>query len=117
MLQWLILYSDGSRFSSFDGEPHEAPRQEVQFIIMEDPDTGTRAEASPIGFWGWRDGEWNGFEDHMGFWSYMFNSGEPITAVFGRTLKNSLWEALIKEASEIEMGIRKFGWRKYERRP
>lgn len=123
MTEWLILYADGSRFSSRDGEPWQAPRNGVQFVIVEDPDVGTRAESSPIGHWGWNDGQWVGYEDMGGYYDYEWfhglasESAPLIVTLTGRMTKSADWEAMIRHASEVIMGIEKHGWREYERRP
>lgn len=37
---WKIYYTDGSEFTSDEGNPWEAPRQHVQVIVQTDPDVG-----------------------------------------------------------------------------
>ena len=114
--EWAILYADGSTFSNLDGEPHEAPRHGVQMTFWADEETGVCIEDSPIGYWYWRSNRWFGCDDHMGFWDHMFHSGEPVIAVFGRTLHDDEWQQdMLGRVKEI-MGEPKSAWRKRERR-
>jgi len=116
-LEWLIRYADGSEFTNLDGEPHEAPRYGVQFVYQADEDVGVRTETSPIGHWVFREGEWLGFEDHMGFWDHMFHSGQPVIPIFGRTLLDSKWQQMVGEEAEWRFKQPKSAWRPRERRP
>ena len=116
-MDWLILYADGSRFSSLDGEAHEAPRMGVMQTFYMDHATGVSVEPSLIGHWIWRSNRWFGCDDHMGFWDYMFNHPEPCVCLFGRTLHNEEWEAEVYQQTLAITGEPKSAWRARERRP
>lgn len=116
MLDWLILYGDGSTFSNLDGPPHEAPRTGVMQTFFMDERTGVSIESSLIGHWGWKDGRWFGFDDHMGFWDYLFHHPEPCICLFGRTLHDEEWQARILPLVREITNTPKSAWRARERR-
>lgn len=55
-MNWIIWYEDGSSFSSFDGKPHEAPRDGVQIVAVEHSGVG-RLLWHSSDFYCWQD-EW-----------------------------------------------------------
>ena len=100
----MIVYGDGSEYTSDDGAPEEAPRQNVQIVYHLDPNVGFRDEQSRYGYWGWRkDYGWVAFQTESGFWDYMFESGIMQITLFGRTLPEAEWWALKREAGEKKM--------------
>ena len=113
LLEWKILYADGSTFSNIDGEPREAPRCGVQAVFYADDLVGVMVETSHDGYWAWV-GEWQGL-DLAGFWDHLFHHPSPLV-VFGRYLKDSDWEGRIRALIEDEMDRPKSAWRKRERR-
>lgn len=123
MIEWAILYADGSVYHSEDGAPHEAPRLGVQRIYFRDNQVDAGVEGSLIGRWGWKtdsddeNGRWFGFDDHQGFNDYLASYPRPVIPLFGRTLHPHEWERVVKEEAEQILGVRKSAWRKRERRP
>lgn len=123
MIEWLILYADGDRFTSADGAPHEAPRLGVQRIYFRDERVGVGVEGSPIGRWGWKtdredkSGRWFGFDDHQGFNDYLASYPRPVVPLFGRTLHPHEWEEVVSRDAVEMMGELKSAWRERERRP
>lgn len=115
-MKWLIMYADGSVFSSDDGEPWEAPTQGVEMVYNANPSVGFKTEDSPRGFWGWRDDYgWLGFRNDAGFWDYMYQTGFQKYPIFGRTLRDEAWHEIRKLAGEKAMGLQKSGWWRSER--
>lgn len=116
-MRWAILYAGGTEVQGDADDVGDVNRWGVMAVIQADEASGARWEASPVGHWGWRDGAWVGFEDHMGFYDYLGNHRGPIVPLFGRTLKDENWEREVRRITERVMEIRKSGWRKRERRP
>lgn len=61
MTDWLIVYYDGSTFSSDDGGPEDAPRWGVQVIAKRDEDVG-RVLVWMRDFYCWQEGQWVGHD-------------------------------------------------------
>jgi hypothetical protein len=100
-VDWLILYHDGSTFSSEDGGPEEAPRTGVMDVYYCSEETGVSVEHSNDGIWIWRDGLWMG-TDNFGWHDYLFNQPGWLVMLFGRTLRDVDWQSKVKTvASEI----------------
>ena len=115
-LEWKILYGDGSTFSNLDGEPWEAPKENVQAVFRKEEITGVTTEPSDAGYWIWKDDCWFGV-DLAGYWDYRFHHMAPQTAVYGRYIRDEQWETKIRELIQEEMGTVKSAWRKRERTP
>lgn len=110
-MKWLIVYSDGSEFSSDDGAPWEAPVGGVQVVFNEEATVGFRVEQSPHGYWGWDPEQgWVGFRTMSGYWDYLFRTGIMKYVLFGRVLSNADWARTYKDAGERAMGRVKSGW-------
>ena len=117
MRKWLIVYTDGSTFSSDDGPYWEAPVGGVQVVYNSDEATGFRNEQSPHGYWGWREdfGGWIGFRTLSGYWDYMFQTGQTKYVLFGRVLDDKDWQEIRTLAGEKATGLKKQGWWPSER--
>lgn len=112
-MRWAILYRDGSMFSSDDGEPHEAPRTEVQAVFQEVPDELVRAIIirSTWGFWKW-EGAWVGV-DREGMWQHQVHYPHPLV-LFGSFLTEPDW-AEMKVTIEDTLNVVKGAWLRRER--
>lgn len=109
-----MLYRDGSVFTNLDGEPHEAPRSGVMQTFYASEATGVSVEPSRVGVWVWR-GMWMGLDSEWALHDYMVNEW-PILALFGRTVRDEVWEGEVLRLSREIMGEPKSAWRLRERR-
>lgn len=109
-MKWVIVYADGSYFTSDDGAPEEAPVCGVQVVYNADESVGFKIEKSRFGYWGWRDDYgWLGFQTESGYWDYMTQPGWKL-CLFGRTVRDDRWHEIQKRAGEIATGMKKSGW-------
>lgn len=121
-MDWLIRYGDGSTFTSEDGKPWEAPREDVQRIYYRDERVDVAVAGSNPGRWGWKvdrngeNGRWFGFNDLTAFDEYLRTCPHPIP-LFGRILHDHEWEEIVAEDVKGLFGIEKTSWRERERRP
>ncbi len=107
--KWLIYYTDGTKFSSDDGTPWDAPRRSIQAIASSSPEVGF--------FWiygkdyyyyeeehgGWQVG------DQFALFDHLVRSKYPCPG-FGRMLSDERWNQLWREIKEDFEGIEKDGW-------
>ena len=117
MIEWALIYTDGSIFTSEDGEPWQAPRDMVQFSVWRDEQTGWGYAESGIGLWGWREdmGHFHGFENQAAWESYQrVYKPWPLT-VFGWELSDEAFQAMKKDVDEL-MGEPRTARRWSERR-
>ena len=102
-MKFRVYYGDGSTYS---GDPFEAPRCNVQAIVNENP-------ASPQGFdvctgsksdyYIWRDGQWWDC-DEAGMWDYLLLLTGPKSILFGRTMRNEEYWAIVARAQKEGLG-------------
>jgi hypothetical protein len=82
MLAWRIYYSDGSTFSSDQGEPQDAPPTGVICIRERNASAGSVTRSGKDFYiWNAEAGQW-WQSDAVGFWQYMFEPG-PKVVKFG----------------------------------
>jgi hypothetical protein len=112
-MRWIIYYGDGTEYSNQDGSVFDAPARNVQVIAQEDPDTGqTFARSSDYYWWtdaGWHSGDW------FGLFDYLVEPG-PKKVLFGRTIGNREYEAILQKALNNTYLPPKSAWRPNERR-
>lgn len=83
---WRIYYADGSTFSSYDGEPWQAPKVGAQVVLKTDPDVGRFLFAARDFYWFDHErGEWFG-GDQAGFYQHLM-ANAPSCVVFGTNVK------------------------------
>lgn len=91
-MDWKILYSD-DHYSDEDGPPENAPKIDVQAIIVRDTLIGRRIEArSDYYIWVPSRGGWRGV-DTFGLFDYLATPGSKIV-LFGRVLSDPDWRSL-----------------------
>lgn len=118
-MNWAIFYGDGSRFDCKMGQPKDAPCQNVQVIVQDDPDLVWVSQAKSD-YYIWDDRgtgpRWFGV-DLFGLWEYLF--GEPGAKVVkaGRTLPSLDYETVWRQAVNDPMFGRKTTWARNELRP
>jgi hypothetical protein len=104
-MRWRIYYGDDSTYSDRDGSPFDAPRTNVMVVCTET--TGSRRPFRPqYGLdhfcWhadsGWRGADWSGFMDYM-----MMIPG-PKAVLFGRTIRDDKFWAIVKRALAEGLG-------------
>lgn len=96
-LQWRIWYGDGTTFSSAEGSPYYAPRQNVQVIAGADPLVGRYMAAARDAYW-WDISAQRWFGgDRWGEWDYMCQLG-PRVVLYGRTVSDDAYNACIAAA-------------------
>jgi hypothetical protein len=93
---WRIYYGDGSTVDD-TADPWLVPGVNVQAIVQADPDVGRYVLHHQDFYW-WMpdDGQWHQ-GDHFGLWDYLARPG-PRKVVFGRSLDNVSYKALLAEA-------------------
>jgi hypothetical protein len=64
-VEWIIFYGDGTTFTNQDGEPWEAPRQNVQVVVRRDETEGRRL-GYDRDYYCWHEGEqqWIPHDEH-----------------------------------------------------
>lgn len=95
MLNWRIYYGDGSTFSSWDGQPGDAPALNVQAIASEDLEIGRRT-ASRYDFYWFDAGAWYG-GDLFGLFDYL-QRVSPSIVKFGRAVPRATFTAILARA-------------------
>lgn len=112
-LSWRIYYGDGSHY---DGDPYLAPARNVQMVAVSDPEHGWYLCRSNDFYWYLADTDtWQG-GDHFGLWDYLIEPG-PKKVLFGRTIGNAEFEAILVRAYNDPEIPQKTGWRPGEHRP
>ena len=116
MLEWKILYGNKKTFSNLDGEPWEAPRENVQVVVRRSSKDRGRwvTEPSNEGFWIWKKDRWYGV-DAAGLWGYRYFYMEPLTVLYGTYIRDEDWEGWIKDWIRAELNDEKDAWTKHER--
>ena len=89
---WRVYTSDGV-FTSDDGSPWDAPRQDVQVIVQQDDAAGYRLIHSKDYFYWEEDrGGWNG-GDTFAMFDHLLRAKHPCV-IFGRMLSDEAWREL-----------------------
>lgn len=96
-LNWRIYYGDDSVFDDA-ADPFGAPPVNCQVIAQRDPDVGRTLLAKKDFYWLEDDLTWNG-GDIFGLWDYLARPG-PKKVVFGRTIPNRRYAAVVRKAVE-----------------
>ena len=113
--EWLIVYADGSTYSSDDGPPEDAPTSGVQVVYNANASVGFKVEQSRPGYWGWVNGYgWMGYQTDSGYWDYLMPPGVMKYVLYGRILPDEDWHEIQKKAGELATGLAKSGWWKSE---
>lgn len=113
MLQWRIYYGDDTTYSNQDGSPEATPKRDVQVIVQVDSEVG-RVLLHRFDFYWWQDGQWYG-GDYFGLVDYLIQPGWKIV-LFGRSVPNSDYRALVTAASTDSDFPRKSAYAVGERR-
>lgn len=104
-MRWRIYYGDETTFSNREGTPFEAPRVNAQVIAYETP-KGKRPfellDGRSAYCWSGVDG-WNAC-DEAGMWDYLLTYKGPKAILFGRTVRNKVWQAIHHRAHEEGLG-------------
>lgn len=99
MAAWRIYYSDGTTYSSVDGDPAEAPAFGTVCIVFPDADVGRVVMHG----WDWyyyvpSAGQWWGSDIH-GLLDRLLHGEEVEGLKQGRNLSNTAYKAIFKTAS------------------
>jgi len=97
-MRFRIHYGNGA---VYEGDPYEAPAQNVQVIVQEHPEQ-TRGSylAHSRDYYLWLDNKMWIASDAAGYWDYMFQLG-PRKVLFGRTMPSDAdFLALISRAEK-----------------
>ena len=101
-LGWRIYYGDGSTYDENDGPPAEAPKRNVQAIVVTDDAVGFAVMESFDFYWydpvDREPDEWYG-GDRFGLFDYLIRPGSKIV-LFGRSIPTAEYEAIVKAARE-----------------
>jgi hypothetical protein len=94
---WKIYYGDGSTFSSDDGTPYDAPKQDVQVIAITSPTTGVEFEQGQDYFVYESERVTSGFTgtDIFGMFDHLLRSKQQCV-FFGRHMLNEEFWAFYK---------------------
>jgi len=93
--RWRIYYGDGS---TYEGDPFYAPAQNVIVIIRYGPNENALCHSISLrGYYVYKNGMWD-ICDEVGYWDYMLNWKEPRIAIFGRSLKDKIYELILAKA-------------------
>ena len=116
MLEWVIIYDDGTEVSNLGVSPALAPKCGVLCIVRKDPDVGRYVERGE-NFYVWRSevGGWRGC-DQFGLYDYLMQPGSKVV-LFGRTVSEVEWTAALERALNYPGLLPKSAWRETERRP
>jgi hypothetical protein len=100
---WRIYYGDGSTYSDRDGSPFHAPATNVQAIANKaNNDRGFLVAHSKDAFY-WEGAGWNAC-DQMGLWDYLLEYRGPKAVLFGRSIRDAEFFAVIKRANREGLG-------------
>lgn len=111
--QWVIFYGDGSEFSSADGSPWDAPRQDVQIIASSHPMNGYNLVHGQDYFYYEEDR--GGFAgcDQFSLYDHLIRAKYPCP-LFGRMMSDIDWKSFFSRA-KAKLGP-KTGWTSEELR-
>jgi hypothetical protein len=98
MPRFKIYYTDGSTFSSDDGEPWQAPGLSVQIIRQYHARADFLTHGKP--FYIWKGGRWVEVENQFDLWQYWFVSKtvEPKACLAGETIEEDRFTELYLRA-------------------
>jgi len=114
-LWWRIYYGDGSVFTSDDGLPYAAPRQDVQVIVQGKDGSYEIVHGKDEFYWEPSTGGWHG-TDQFGAFDHLIRSKRQCL-LFGRMMADSEWRTLFARIKE-ELGPRSGSYsREYLREP
>lgn len=96
---WVVHYTDGSSFSSFDGTWADAPPRGVVGVVGPNRDVGVELMTGTDFYLWWpgAGGPWS--VDKAGLWDFLYEVGSPLA---GLPLANEHFDQL------VELGV-KFG--------
>lgn len=104
-MRWRIYYGDGSTFTDRDGSAYDAPPSNAQVLAVED-------SQAPTGFALWHgkdayywnpDFGWIGC-DYAGMWDYLLMYRGPKALLFGRSLRDDAFWAIVERAGREGLG-------------
>jgi hypothetical protein len=113
-LRWKVFYQGGSIYSAADGSAFDAPARGVLMIANSNDRHGWALCRSNDYYW-WlpEDDAWQG-GDIFGLWDYLIEPG-PKKVLFGRTVSNAEFEAVLMRAHDDPDIPQKTGWMPGER--
>ena len=113
-MRWKIYYS-GATFSDLDGSAYDAPARDCQMIACSDQDHGWYLCRSDHYYWYLPDSDlWQG-GDMFGLFDYLIEPGQK-RVLFGRTISNDEFQAVLSLATNDPDLPQKTAWRPGERR-
>lgn len=114
-VSWRVYYGDGASYSDADGPPWDAPCVNTQAVAMVDDRVG-RFILSHYDYYWWEadQGRWYG-GDQFGLWDYLTRPGWR-KVLFGRSLANDRFDAVMRRALEDPDLPAKSGWSPKEHR-
>lgn len=101
MIRFRIYYGDGSAYS---GDPYYAPAVNVQVVVNEayNPQGYTVSTSKDAYYWTEIKG-WNAC-DIPGMYDYLMLHRGPKAILFGRTIRDEDWQAIVARAHEEGLG-------------
>lgn len=98
-MRWVVVYTDGSRFSSDDGPPEAAPGGGVAAVMQEDPLVGWDVHHG-TDYYVYDDalGGWKGMHE-SGYFQYLMEPGLKIVKL-GKYMRTDAYRALIAELQD-----------------
>jgi hypothetical protein len=94
-MAWAVYYSDGSSFSSRDGQPEDAPRRGVLVAANEDKEVG-KVLHHRADFYIWQ-GEWLP-ADRFGLMDYLLEPGKEKIVLWGRIVNRDTMQKVYLHA-------------------
>lgn len=108
-MEWMIWYGDGSRFTSEDGSPWDAPRLNVQLIATINGSLGwDLISQSDYYYFDDQIGVWF-IADTFAIWDVLIRCKHPLI-FFGRYISDKEYNTLIRRAID-ELPSKKSTWR------
>ena len=107
-MDWVILYSDGARFTSDDGAWEDAPGRDVQVILFRDPELGWTIRHggqgnSPCDFFRMENGVPVGM-DQAGMIDHVVHELGVVKQ--GRMLTGAAWQDILRQAMFLRNELR-----------
>ena len=100
LADWVVWYSDGSSFSSLEGDPGKAPRMYVECIAVADRSCGAYVVAD-YDFYCWQDAQWVP-HDRLGLFQYLASPGTEKIVLFGYAMDRTRYAAVRAQALRDE---------------
>lgn len=89
--RWIIFYTDGTTFTSVDGEPWDAPRRSVQSIASYKPlNDWYNVNLTDYYYYEKENGGWNEARDLFTVFDHLLRAKYPCV-MFGRMLSDENW--------------------------